>query len=132
MRGGDDVDLAIGTEFVHEAIEQCRFQERFVALYINNETKLSGFARDLGDAIRTALMLRRGHRNLSPPIKGRVGDSHVVGGDNDRIQFLCASATFPDVPEKRLVCNDMQWFSRETRRRPSRWYNSNGLIHLSP
>ena len=58
MRGSDDVDLAIRTELVHEAIEKRRFGEWFVALDINNELELTSFADDFGDAIRPALMLR--------------------------------------------------------------------------
>src|SRR6266513_2732500 len=131
MRGGDDVDLTIRTQRLHEAIEQSRFGEWLVALYINDIIELGGFAGDFGDAIGAALVLRRGHRHLCAPIEGSRGDPHVVGSNDDRIQFLRATTAFPDVSKKRFVCNDMQWFSRETRRRPSRWNNSNRLIHLS-
>ncbi len=57
MRRGHDVDLAIGTQLVHEAIKQCRFEERFVPLDIDNEIELLRFPGDLSDAISPAVMV---------------------------------------------------------------------------
>src|SRR5260370_6693902 len=127
MRGGHDVDCAIGTQRFHEAIEQSRLGERLVALDIYNKTKLSGFPGDFGNSIGPALVLRQGHRYLRAPSESRFGDPHVIGGDDDCIQFLRPTTTFPNVSKKRFVCNKMQWFSRETRRLPSCRNNPNSL-----
>src|SRR5229473_3603176 len=58
VRRGHNVDLSVGTQRFHEAIEQCRFEERFVALDINNEIEPSGFAGDFRDTICPALVSR--------------------------------------------------------------------------
>ena len=87
---------------------------------------------DFGNAIRSALMTRRGHRYLRAPIKSCACDPHVVRRDDNCVQFLRLPATFPDVSKKRFVCNKMQRFTRETRGSPTRRNNPNGLIHLLP
>jgi hypothetical protein len=52
-------------------------------------------------------MLWRGHGDLRAPIESRFGDPHVIRGDDYRVQILCATATIPNVPKKRFVCNKM-------------------------
>src|SRR5260370_41753284 len=119
MSRGDDVDLAIGTQLVHEAVEQSRFGQRLIALDINNEIELLCFPGDLSDAVGAALMMWRGHCHLGAPIESSVGDPHVVRGDNDCVQFLRAPTALPYMSENRFVCNEMQRFSRKTRGPPT-------------
>src|SRR5690349_4196570 len=114
MRSGNDIDVRIGAQRFNHSIEKPGIDERLVALDINNDAVVGAMTGDLGDAIRSALMLFGGHCNLSAPIKGGVGNPPIVSRDDDGIQTLCPAATFPHMPEKRFVCNEMQRFSRKT------------------
>ena len=130
MRRGDDADLVIGAERLHHAIKQGGLGQRFIALNINNVLEMRRFECDLGNPIRPALMFYRRHRHFCAPIEGCFGDAHVVCRDNYRVQLCCAAAAFPDVPEKRFVCNKMQRFSWETRGSPTGRNYANCFTHL--
>src|SRR6266487_293050 len=104
MRRGDDTDLATGTQFLDQLVDQSRIHQRFVALNVDDERKLPGFSRYFGNAVRTALMIGGRERHFRAPLEGCVRNAHVVCGDDDRIQFSCASAAFPNMTK--------QWFAR--------------------
>jgi hypothetical protein len=47
------------------------------------------------------------------------------------VEELRSLAALPDAPQKSFASNEMQWFSRKTRRTPSRWNDAYRLIHDS-
>jgi hypothetical protein len=111
----DDVHLRIGAERLDQAVEQGGFDKRLVALDINNDVVSARVRDDLGDSVGPALMLFRGYRDLGTPIERRVSDAHVVCCDNEGVQLLRAPTLIPNVPKKRLISNEMERFSRESR-----------------
>src|SRR5579864_6064695 len=131
MRGGHDVDLVIGSEEVHHAVEQRWFGQRLIPLHINNDLILPRCANDLGYPVGSALMAWRGHRHFGAPIKSCPRDAHVVGRDDNGVQFLCLSATHPYTLKKRLTGNQIQWFFWKTRRSPACRNNCHCLTHFS-
>jgi hypothetical protein len=74
-------------------------------LNINYERKLFRFADDFRDSISSALMTRRGQRDLCAPAKRRICDPHIVGRDDNGVQVFGAPATFPNVAKKWLSSN---------------------------
>src|SRR5262249_27723608 len=67
--------------------------------------------------------------DFGSPVKGGLGDAHIVCGNNYRIESLRFLTLLPDASQKSLSSNQMQRFSRKTRRTPARWNNADGLIH---
>src|SRR5437764_7245779 len=124
MRRSDHVDLGIRAHRLDKTVEKAGFNQRFVSLDVENQIKPPAFTDNLSDSIRPALMTLRGHRDLGAPIEGRPGNAHIIGGDDDGIQILRATTAFPNMTEKRLVTNEMQRFSRKTRRTPARRNNT--------
>ncbi len=114
MRSSNDVDPRIRAEFLDELINQTRINQRFIALDVNDEHIVFRVAYDFRDAIGSATMFGRSQSDLCAPIERGLGDPHVVSGNDQRVQFFCMLTAFPDVSQKRLSCNWMQWFSRKT------------------
>src|ERR1700730_2649429 len=105
MRGGNDLNLAIRAQRLNQSVDQSRIDERFIALDVDNKGELACFAGDFGDAIGAAVMTRRGECDFCAPIESRIGDTHIVGSNNYRIQFSCALATFQDMLQKWFASN---------------------------
>src|SRR5438477_6324107 len=130
MCRGDDVDLAIRSQFFNDSVDQARINQWLVALDINYVPELFPLFCDFGNAIGSALMPWGGQRNFRAPVKSRICNAQIVGGDDNGIQFFSASTTFPDVTEKWLTSNKIQWFTRKTRGSPTGRDYSGRLTHL--
>ena len=61
------------------------------------------FFRDFGDAIGPAFVSGRCYRNFRAPSESGLGDAHVVGGDDDRVERLGAEAAFPNMLKQRFA-----------------------------
>jgi hypothetical protein len=69
----------------------------FITLNVYDERELLCLACYFGDPIRPALVSSRGQGDFRAPIEGSLCDSHVVGGDDYRVESFCFSASFPNV-----------------------------------
>src|SRR5207248_5032631 len=112
----------------NKPIQQTWIDKRLISLDVDDEGKFSSATYDLRDAIGPALMLGRGQRYFCSPIEGRFRDSHVVRSDDRTIDFVCLRAAFPNTLQERFTRDDMQRFSRKSRRTPPR--RDNDDIHL--
>ena len=88
MRSSDDVDVAIRAEFFDKLIDQARIDQWFIALNVNDECEVFRVACNFGHPIGPAAMAWRSQRDLGPPIKRGLGDPHIVGRDDDRVQIF--------------------------------------------
>src|SRR4030095_3581553 len=84
---------------------------------------------DFGDPIGSAAMAARGQPHVGAPVKSSVCNPHIVGGDDQRREFPRLPTLLPDVLQKWLSGNHMQWFSRETCRTPAGWNNADCQFH---
>ena len=57
MRGGDDLDRTIRSKFLDEPVDQAGFDQRFVALNVDDEFKFFRLARNLGDPIGSTAVI---------------------------------------------------------------------------
>src|SRR6476659_5800646 len=76
-------------------------------------------------------MACRSQRDFGTPIKCRLGNAHIVCGNDYRIEMFGSFTPIYYAPQKSFASNQMQWFSWKTRRTPARWNNAYRLIHGS-
>jgi hypothetical protein len=89
--------LGIRPQFFDKPIDQTRIDQGFISLDINYVCETLCFPRHFGYSVRSAAVFRRSQRDLCAPIKRRGSDSHVVGGNDNRIQTFGAAAAFPNM-----------------------------------
>src|ERR1700682_2254028 len=130
MSCGDDVDLAIASQFFDELVDQARFNERFVALDVDDVGKVFPLFCNLRDPVGAALMKQRSQRHFRAPFKSRMCDTHVVSRDDDRVELGGAAASFPNATQQWFAGDEMQRLAAKTRRSPARRNNSNRFIHV--
>src|SRR5881392_3414533 len=130
MCRSDDVDLAIRSQFFNDSVDQARINQWLVTLDINYVPELFPLFCDFGNAIGSALMPWGGQHNFRAPVKSRICNAQIVCSDDNGIQFFSAFTTFPDVTEKWLTSNQIQWFTRKTRGSPARRDYSGRFTHL--
>src|ERR1051325_9559682 len=129
MSGSDDLDCTVGAKLLDHLVDQSRFNQRFVALNVDDKCELRRITCDFGDAIRSTAVTRRSQRDFSSPIESSLGNAHIVRCNNECVEAFSPLASLPDVLQKRLSGNDMQRFARKTRRTPARWNTACGLLH---
>jgi hypothetical protein len=97
--------IAIRAQLANQPIDQTGLNERFVALYINDELGVAQFRNNFGDPIGATAMFSRGKCNLRPPAQGGFGNPAIVGGDDDSIKASRTATSFPYASQKRLASN---------------------------
>src|SRR6202035_2886488 len=110
-------------------VDQTRIDQGLIPLDIDYVCELLCFSRHFGCPIGAGAMSRRSQRDLCAPVKRRGGDPHIVCGNDNRIQAFSPETTFPDMFQKRLSSNEMQWFTRKPCRIPSGRDDPNGFTH---
>src|ERR1700704_1903567 len=131
MRSGNHLERLVALQFTDETIDQLRIDQRLVTLDVNDVRELFQLARYFRDPIRTARVIRRGHRHFGAPIEGRFGNTEIVGGDNEAVEFLRAPAAFPNMPEQRLARDLMQRLAGKPRRAPACGDYSDSFSHVA-
>jgi hypothetical protein len=76
-------------------------------------------------------MACRSQCDFGTPIKRRLGNAHIVCGNDYRVEIFRSVASLPYTHQKSFASNQMQWFSWKTRRTPARWNDACRLIHGS-
>ncbi len=74
---------------------------------------------DLRDAVGAALVVARVMATSAPNAEGRLGDAHVVGGDDHAVERLRGLAAFPDALDERLAGDEVERFAGESAWNPS-------------
>ena len=97
-----------------EQIERRRFDERFVALKIDEQIGVD-LLGDLGNAIRAAGMIAAGHHHAAAKRLDGGDDARIVGGDEDGRGALRLTGTFVDVLDEILAGFAQQRFAGQTR-----------------
>src|SRR5262245_13706401 len=129
MRGGNDLRCAVRAKFLDNLVDQAWINQRFIPLNVDDERELFRFSCDFGYSISSAAVTCDGQRDFGTPIESRLGDAHIVRGNDYRFETLRSFGSLPHSSQNWFAGNHMQWFSRKTRRTPARWNNADRLIH---
>jgi len=107
-----------------EAIDQPGVDERFVALDVDDMRSLWKCGERFGNAVGAGGMVWRGHHGTAAEGVDSVEDALVIGRDYEFLQGGAGLAAIPDVLDERFTSDEVEWFSGESCRAPSRGEDS--------
>ena len=129
--GGDHLQLAVAPEGFGETVDELGRDQGLVALDVDEvgDTALQPCG-DLRDAVGAARVVVRCHGDLRAETESRLGDAHVVGGDDHVVQPARALGPLPDLLDHWLARDRVQGLARETGGTPARGDDADDLAHL--
>src|SRR3954463_2412627 len=130
MCGGDQLNRGVRSQLRNQAIDQPRLDQRFVALNIDYETELPGSAGDFGRSIGPALMAGGCQGDFRAPTESGLGNSHIIRGNDYRIQRSSLNTSLPNATQQRFAGNQMQRLARKAGGSKPGRYNAESFAHL--
>src|SRR5439155_2471486 len=102
--------------------------QRFIALDADDVVEFGCLFCDFRHPFGPAAMSGRSQGNFRAPRESELRDSHIVGGDDHRVQIFRFSTSFQVFFFKQKTAYEMQRFSRKTRGSPPSGNNAEYLI----
>ena len=107
-----------------EFVDQRGIDQWFVALNVDDVSRLRHRFHRLGNAIRASRVVRRSHGDLAAERKHRLTDPLVIHRDDDFIQPRALLTALPNVLDQGFSGDQVQRLSRETGGTPTRRQNA--------